>query len=681
MHFYDIKTAVARQFERMQQSGKLFRTDVSKDDLWDTYLASFPAGTNPIFRERTEHDCSCCRQFIKAVGNVVAVIDGKLETIWDNSRGYEAAGYEPVMAAMSALVRSKDITDLFLHEGRSAGTDRTFEEIVGEVKTWDHFHVNVKPEFVAKRSDIPTRLGAARSMRDVVLRGLREITDEAVETTLELIGQGSLYRGEEHRAAVTAFRDMKAAFKTLSPLEQQVFGYSTTLKIRNTAIGTLLVNLSEGMDLEHAVRAFEAVMAPANYKRPTALVTQAMIDKAKATVEELGLTSALERRYAVASDITVNNVLFADRSSRVAMGGAFDDLPTRAVTQNFDKVEEVTVDRFLSEILPRAESLEVLVENRHGGNLVSLIAPVDPTSGHLFKWDNNFSWSYSGEVADSLRERVVAAGGRVDGVLRFSHTWNYAGRNASLMDLHVFLPGCSPHKDGQHDSYPIGQRVGWNNRRDHLSGGVQDVDYVNPAPEGYIPVENITFPDLKRLPNGKYVFKIHNWNLRPPTDSGVKAEIAFGGQSYEYEITRAMKHKEWVTLAEVELMNGQFTISHKLDSKSSSRELWRIHSEKFHKVNAVMLSPNHWDGQGVGNRHLFFMLDGCKNDGTARGFFNEFLRESLNLHRKVFEIVGAKMKVPDSDAQLSGLGFSSTVRNALVVKVKGAFNRTVKVLF
>ena len=33
-------------------------------------------------------------------------------------------------------------------------------------------------------------------------------------------------------------------------------------------------------------------------------------------------------------------------------------------------------------------------------------------------------------------------GGRIDGVLRFSHSWNYEGmRNGSLMDLHVFMPG------------------------------------------------------------------------------------------------------------------------------------------------------------------------------------------------------------------------------------------------
>jgi hypothetical protein len=39
------------------------------------------------------------------------------------------------------------------------------------------------------------------------------------------------------------------------------------------------------------------------------------------------------------------------------------------------------------------------------------------------------------------------------------------------------------------------------------------------------------------------------------------------------------------------------------------------------------------------------------------------------------------MKAESSADQISGLGFSSTQRNELLVKVKGSFNRTVKVIF
>ena len=80
MNFNVFKSAVATQFAKMAKS-PLFVTDTTGDDLWATYLAAFPEGTNPIYRERTEHDCSCCRQFIRNIGNVVTIQDGKLVSI------------------------------------------------------------------------------------------------------------------------------------------------------------------------------------------------------------------------------------------------------------------------------------------------------------------------------------------------------------------------------------------------------------------------------------------------------------------------------------------------------------------------------------------------------------------------------------------------------------------------
>ena len=46
--------------------------------------------------------------------------------------------------------------------------------------------------------------------------------------------------------------------------------------------------------METAVKAFEAKVAPANYKRPTALITAGMIKKAMADIAEMGLEPALD---------------------------------------------------------------------------------------------------------------------------------------------------------------------------------------------------------------------------------------------------------------------------------------------------------------------------------------------------------------------------------------------------
>ena len=83
-----------------------------------------------------------------------------------------------------------------------------------------------------------------------------------------------------------------------------------------------------------------------------------------------------------------------------------------------------------------------------------------------------------------------------------------------------------------------------------------------------------------------------------------------------------------------------------------------------------MLSPNHWDGRAVGNKHWFFLINNARNDAPARGLYNEFLRTDLDKHRKVFELVGAKTKVAPSDDQLSGLGFSSTKPAVVTVRLE-----------
>lgn len=675
MEFQVFKRAVAKQFDKMSKVG-LFEVQADKNQLWDTYLASFPEGTNPMYRERTEHDCTCCKQFIRAVGGVVAIIDGKVESIWDIKIPQEP-GYQAVADALAAHVKSLPIDNKFLHYERTAGTDRNYEQLVNGVQAWDHFFVNIPSQYTMRKDAIASKLGVERSTHDVLYRSLSEITNDAVDTVLELIAQRSLYRGDEHKFAVDAFKKLKTKFDRLKTVqEKDLFVWQnmndvpeSVSRIRNTVIGTLMTDLSEGKELEYAVKAFETKVAPANYKRPTALITPRMIEQAKTKLNELGLTSALERRYATLRDITADNIIFANRNTRKAMSGdVFDDLAAESgskAIKNLDRVEQVSIDRFIAEIVPKAQSIEVMVENRHSGNFVSLVAPVDPTAGNLFKWDNKFSWSYAGEFADSIKERVKKAGGNVTGDLCCRLAWY----NHDDLDLHMIEP------DG-HEIY-FGNR-----HYDSPCGGRLDVDMNAGSGKTREPVENIFYASRNKMKEGVYTLFVYNFAKRENTNVGFDVEIDFMGSTYSFAHEAVVRDRTKVEIAKFKYTraNGiEFIKS--LPMTTKSKTMWGITTQAFTPVDVMMLSPNHWDGNEVGNKHYFFMLNQCANDGSARGFFNEFLKEDLNQHRKVFEVVGSKMKIENAQEQLSGIGFSSTQPNTLLVRVTGSFSRIINVVF
>ena len=445
------------------------------------------------------------------------------------------------------------------------------------------------------------------------------------------------------------------------------------LRIRNTAIGTLLVSLSEGMNVDAAVTAFEKVVAPANYKRPKAIFTKKMLEDAQKTVTELGYMSSLGRRFATLDDITANNILFCNRDAAPRVLGAMNPFEAMAKTvaidpKKFGRAEEISIDKFIKNVLPTATGLELFMENRFSKNMMSLIAPQDKSAPSMFKWPNGFSWAYTGNMADSdIRENVKAAGGKVDGVLRFSIQWNDK-------------PGeWDENDEDAHCIEPDKNHIYFSNKWHPRTDGSLDVDIVHPN-QGKAAVENITWPDIERMKEGEYSFYVNCFTSRGGK-TGFRAEIEFDGNIYSFNYDKPLHQGQNVAVAKVTLKDGKFSIKELLPSSTSTREIWGVNSNQFVPVSVAMYSPNYWDEQtGNGNRHYFFMLKDCVNPEKPNGFYNEFLKAELLQHKRVFEALGSQMAVQSVDDQLSGVGFSETKHDSFIVKVQGATERVLNVV-
>lgn len=707
------------QFAAMCATGKLFRANITGDEIYTAYLKAFPAGTDPVFRDpdSSTHNCNNCKNFIRRYGNIVAVNEaGGLESIFGSP--FIDGEYGFVANDLNIMILNKGIQDIFLESydmldqklnyekcNKKQDTFRlgvaenykqyTKEEAdkfgvvsPGELRTFNHMNVDLPKQFVnMTRDSIETIMGIYRDKYQVFKRAMEEISLDTLNLVEDLINQGSLLDGTAHLHTIKeAIAHKKAYERTVAQYQDNwlwVCAYKLderTAKFRNTLIGVLCTELSQGEELNKACENWNKRVDPVNYMKASAPITKKQIAEAQKFVEENGYTASFERRLAIADDINVAEIKhIATSTAKNVPVTMFDNIKATATQHKrakYDDVEEVSIEKFMEDILPKCSSVEALLLNNHEGNLVTMTTTKDKTSKPIFKWPNNYSWDFNGNLAgkSQIKEAVASKGGKVDGVLRFSIMWaENDPSDQSDLDAHAQEPG------GDHIFFSAGFRKDSGNQRTRMTGQL-DVDIINPSQfSNKNIVENIAWTDLSKMKDGMYRLWVHQYNDR--NSKGFKAEVEFNGEIYSYEYNHRVSGN--VMVAEVTLKNGQFTINHILPSSQSNKELWGLETNIFHKVNLVCLSPNHWGENAVGNKHYFFMLEGCKTDKDVRGFHNENLLPDLLKHRKVMEVLGAtnRIKVGPNDKQLSGLGFNSTVKDEVILKLAGSHKRMVRVKF
>lgn len=649
--------AVHAQYNNMAKE-RLFVVDVNPDELYKHYLDSFPEGTNPIYIKNTEHDCSCCRNFIKNLG-VVVNITNELEykTVWDVAD--MPSPYREVALSMAQYVRQYPIKGIFVSKERQYGAATALQRVPAAdaiiVKQWHHFSGEVHTQHYNKSPN--SIIGAYATKVQVFERGLNELTITALNQVKDLIDANQLYRGETYLDMVNTFIVYKNRYSTLLGVKSNryIWWYAAAphAHIRNTAIGTLLIDLSEGVELEKAVKKFDAMVAPTNYKRSSALITPHMVEDALKTLKNLDLDTATERMFAKLSQISVNNVLWVNNETKDKMIGGLEktllaEAKKNVKTKTKADIEDISLTYFIKKVLPKAVSIELEVKNNHLNNLMSLTGPVHTDAGSLFKWNNNFAWSYTGNTTDSIKERVKAAGGNTNAALRFSLSWH----NTDDLDIHVYTP--------------VGNHIYYGNKMDCL-----DVD-MN-AGCGYTkePVENVSF---NKVTAGQYEVRVHQFSRRNTSDYGFTLQVEANGVITEYSYDKLIQDNgtnievgKFFVDAYGNLVDAH--IPERIKQSSASRTKWGVTTNQFVKVNTILHSPNFWDNQEVGHKHTFFILDNCVSDEPIRGIYNEFLKSDLEKHRKVFEVIGNKTLCEPTQDQLSGLGFTAARNDTVIVKV------------
>lgn len=654
-NFIKFRDAVNAKIKGMEDSKSgLFLTHVNRTEIWDTYLGAFPEGSDPIYMENTVHDCNCCKDFIRDLGRAISIDENnEIVTAWDIVIDDEV--YQTVADALANYVRKQNIASIYKASSFNLDNKENYSMDAEKLGLFSHFYYKLGSKYQPSES-ANELMGKSRNSFNVFNRGLQELTVSALESIIDLIGNNSLYRGEQYGKRVAEFLKMKKEFDNVPEGKKDNFvwrninKHESVVLFRNSAIGNLAVSLSEGMELESAVNAFEKIVAPDNYKRSQAVVTKKMVLDAQTKVAALGIEDSLKRRHANLGDITINNVLWADKSTKAKLEKtAFDDLldaaPVTKKDSDSKKGETIALLDFVEKVLPLADSIKLELKGKHTGNLVTLVAPENKTAPNIMKWDNNFSWSYNGDMTDSIKARVKSKGGNVDGDARISLSWF----NTDDLDIHMDTP-----------------RRGRVFHGCRSAGGFSlDVDMnVSSAGAKTDAVENISAKSVGGIDEGEYTVYVKNYTRRNAKNTGFDIEIDFLGEVFHFSSSTSPKDSLTVECLTFEYRKAQgFTIKDvKMKGSGVGTEVWGLSTNNYINVGSVMYSPNFWDENQVGNRHVLFMLEGCKNPEPVRGFYNEYLIESLHDQRKVFEVLGGKLKAEPVDDQLSGLGFSTTKR-------------------
>lgn len=688
----------------LKGDNKLFRVELSGDDIWDLYLNGFTREDDPVFRdpESTVHNCNHCKNFIRRYGNVVAIDkNNKIITMFDVDVDNE---FKNSMESMSDAIKNSKVVDVFyetfdmlksLPYDSCKKSDKTFRLGVeknhktytaeeaqmydshikeGDILVFNHFNLDIPSKFVDKSGESEASIMSKyRSAKEVFKRGMDEFKEETLELVTDLINQKSILDGKQHLSKITTMLSFIKEYNKVPNKYKDNWAWRKSYdlgiaKFRNELMGTLCSDIAKGESLDKACLDWNKRVDPSSYMKAKAPITEAQKKKDRKLIENLGyLESLTSRRFANIDDIDINEIRYINDAVK-KQASIFDSVKTSSNKPKInDNIKEVSIEEFTNNILPNSSKVEALFENRLENNLVCLT-----TGGgkNMFGYSNKFNITYKGNLAGKsfMKENIKRRGGNTNGVLNIRLAFPETSND---YDLHVLEPN--------------GNKIYYSNLRStHTSSGRLDLD-ANGLDGQQTPdnrVENVIYTDLHKMPDGVYKIGVHDYsNGRFPTNFNM--EVEFGGNTNTMEYHTNGK-SNFINVCEVTKKGNELTFdcdNKDISSSSMSKDTWNIKTNEFHNVKLVCQSPNHWGENSVGDKHYLFMLDGCKSDEPIRHFHIKDLNTELKGAKKTLERLGQVNLLEPTDKQLCGLGFNETVTEEIILKVEGNKNELIKVKF
>jgi len=707
--------------ESVESNVILFRSSVSGRELWSLYMKGF--GEDPVYRDPASsvHNCNNCRNFIERYGNIVSVDPDtyEIQCIWDVEdllSPEELQEYGESLRLMTKALKEAPIGGIFaethdflmsvpyekIKRGQEVyrlGVEKNLKQYTqeeakkfgvveaGRVYEYCHYSLQILSGFIDKSGASEASLAAIARDAKESFGKLMGISVDTFELVNDLIEQDSVMNAKTYQDNLKEVMKFRKAYDQVDPANRDKWLWIEShanhcVRLWGNAMGELLKDIEKGTPLEDACRAWNKIVDPANFMKAKSPITKRQIEEAKKFISENGYEDSFNRRMATLVDIKSEDIKYLGSTGRsIKAISILDSLtPTAPGTgANVDKskLKEIGIEEFMTSVLPGSKDLQILFEKSQEKNLMTLTTAADPDQKKIFKWPNNYSWTYNGGLSGKsmIKEVVKAAGGQVDAPFRCSLIWNESG-DAMRTDLDIHCEELDQKDHVYYGNHHVRKNLSLVEKSLSKGGGVLDLDITDPSSQcnGGVAAENIFYPRLSRVLDGRYKFYAVNFN--GGGNQGARAEIYLDGKLWTYEIkTPVTSHREF-------LLATLYIKDHKLqkieqgpyytgEGSAGKTTIWGIDTQEFHKVSMVCLSPNYWSEPGVGNKHYFFFMEGAECPDKIRSFHNENLCPELLSHRKVMEVLGNTVFAESIHGQLSGLGFNATVRDEAVVKVDG----------